>query len=240
MSLKKNAHDMQELNAEACDAHRIAVKSLENMVYSQAPGDTGRMNEDGVRVTQIDWLATIPSLRLLEAIRLVISLPVLVPVLLLLFFASACEQTFELLQFRMFEFQSPTPVRGELAFSALQLSDFFPVHHVSLSMIFTGDTSQTVGNGLRLGLGMLMFGFCGVAAIRSAGCRFCTGKGSGLIALIRFSLRSWNAILISALLSWLLLGLLCAAFRVLCWLGTRTHPGITTMASLMASHILSG
>ena len=54
-----------------------------------------------------------------------------------------------------------------------------------------------------------------------------------MISSVRFSLQSWKAILISALLSWVLLGLLCAAFWILYQVGTTTHEGISGMASLM-------
>ena len=102
-----------------------------------------------------------------------------------------------------------------------------------LSLIATGSAWQFTVGVRALGLWMLILGFCGIAAIRSAGCRFCTGTGSGVIASVRFSLQSWKAILISALLSWILLGLLCVVFRTLFWTGARTHIGITAVASLM-------
>ena len=80
---------------------------------------------------------------------------------------------------------------------------------------------------------MLAIGFCGVAAVRSAGCRFCTGTGSGLIASLRYSLQNWQAILVSALLSGILLGLLGVAFRVFCWVGAMIHPSMTAVTSLL-------
>jgi hypothetical protein len=84
-----------------------------------------------------------------------------------------------------------------------------------------------------LSLWMLMLGFCGVAAMRTAGCRFCTGTGTGLIASIRFSMNTWKAILISAFLCWILLGLLCLAFRILAWAGMTIHTGFAVAAALM-------
>lgn len=50
------------------------------------------MNDDGVRVTRIDWPTAIPSLRLLEAIRLAVSLRIFVPVLLLMFLAAGANE----------------------------------------------------------------------------------------------------------------------------------------------------
>ena len=188
------------------------------------------MNEDGVRVTRVDWLAAVPSLRLLEAIRLAVSLRVFVPVLLLMLFARG---TMQLLDKTFNELRSGSPVHSLLKVSDCGLPEYLDAINESLSLIATGSAWQFTVGVRMLGLWMLMLGFCGVSAFRSAGCRFCTGTGSGVTASFRLSLQSWKAILISALLSWILMALLCVAFRTLCWTGARTHTGITVVASLM-------
>jgi len=193
-------------------------------------GETGRMNEDGVRVTRIDWLTAIPSLRLVEAIRLGVSLRVFVPVLLLMFLAWGPTQ---LLGEKSDQMRGRNPGRGLLNVSDFELPEYLDVINESLSLVATGNASQTSAGAAALGLWMLMLGFCGVAAIRSAGCRFCTGTSCGMSASLRFSLESWKAILVVALLSWTMLGLLCVALRILSWAGTTTHVSVTAMASLM-------
>ena len=188
------------------------------------------MNEDGVRVTRIDWLTAIPSLRLLEAIRLGVSLRVFVPVLLLMFLAWGPTQ---LLGEKSDQMRGRNPERGLLNVSDCELPEYLDVINESLSLVATGNASQSSSGAAALGLWMLMLGFCGVAAIRSAGCRFCTGTACGMSASLRFSVESGKAILVSALLSWILLGFLCVALRILSWAGTTTHVSITAIASLM-------
>ena len=188
------------------------------------------MNVDGVRVTRIDWLAAIPSLRLVEAIPIAISLRIFVPVLLLMLFTWG---TTRLLDEKFTHVRGTNPGRGLLNVSDFELPEYLNMINESLSIVATGSALQAAAGAVTLSLWTLMLGFCGVAAIRSAGCRFCTGMGGGLISSVRFSLQSWKAILISALLSWVLLGLLCAAFWILYQVGTTTHEGISGMASLM-------
>ena len=188
------------------------------------------MNEDGVRVTRIDWLTAIPSLRLLEAFRLGVSLCVLVPVLLLMFLAWGSTQ---LLGEKSDQLRGRNPGRGLLNVSDFQLPEYLDVINESLALVATGNASQTSSGAASLGLWMLMLGFCGVAAIRSAGCRFCKGTACGMSASLRFSLESWKAILVSALLSWVLLGFLSMAMRIVFWAGTTTNVWIMAMAPLM-------
>ena len=54
-----------------------------------------------------------------------------------------------------------------------------------------------------------------------------------MTASLRLALQSWKSILISTLLSGILLGLLCVAFWILRWAGTKTHISITAAALLM-------
>ncbi len=188
------------------------------------------MNEDGVRVTKIDWLAAIPSLRLFEAIPLATSPRVILPALLLMLLASGTSQ---LLGERFRERQTANPVRSLLHLSDCELPEYLDMISKSLTVIARGSALRTAEGPVPLSLWMLMLGFCGVAAMRSAGCRFCTGTGNGLMASIRFSMNSWNAILISALLSWILLGLLYVAFWILGWAGMTIHTGFTAAATLL-------
>lgn len=194
--------------------------------------DTGQMNEDGVRVTRIDWQTAIPSLRLLDAIRLAISLHVFVPALLLMFLTRAASQ-FSYAQFGLLT--SEISRHSLLDVSDFKMPGFLDTISGSMSVIATGGGSQLSASEVTviLGLWMLMFGFCGVVAIRSAGCRTCTGTESGLFASAKLSLHSWKSIVVSAVLTWILLGLLCTVFRVFCWAGAGTSVGITTVASLM-------
>jgi len=188
------------------------------------------MNDDGVRVTRMDWLAAIPSLRLLEAIPMAISLRVFVPVLLLMLLAWGTTE-FPGKDFN--ELRSSHPVRSHVELSDRELPEYLDVINTSLIRVATGTPSQSALGVVTLGWWMLMLGFCGVAAIRSAGCRFCTGTGCGLSACTRLALESWKSIFVSTLLSGILLGLLCVAFRILHWAGTKTHISITAAALLM-------
>jgi len=188
------------------------------------------MNEDGVQVTRIDWLTAIPSLRLAEAIPMAISLRIFVPVLLLMLLAWGTTwlwgETFcELLR--------ADPVRSLVELSDCELPEYLDMMNTSLTRVAKGRPWQSALGVVTLGWWMLMFGFCGVAAIRSAGCRFCTGSGCGLSACIRLALGSWKSIFVSTLLSEILLGLLCVAFWSLYWIGTKTHISITAAALLM-------
>ena len=188
------------------------------------------MNEDGVRVTRIDWLTAIPSLRLVEAIPMAISLRIFVPVLLLMLLAWG---TTQLTAVMFSELHRAHPVRSLVHFSDCELPENLVMINESLTRVAIGSPSQSALGVVTLGWWMLMFGFCGVAAIRSAGCRFCTGTGCGVSACIRLALESWKSIFVSTLLSGILLGLLCVAFWILHWAGTKTHISITAAALLM-------
>jgi hypothetical protein len=188
------------------------------------------MNEDGVRVTRIDWLAAIPSLRLFEAIRMAISPCVCVPAFLLIYLAGTAS---EIPGEKSSALQIAMPVRNLLNTSDLRLPEPSDMINSSLTVIATRSAWQTAAGLVTLSWWMLMLGFCGVAAMRSAGCRFCTGTGTGLITSIRFSMNNWKAILISSLLSWILLGLLSAAFRILGWAGITIHTGFAVAAAIL-------
>lgn len=191
------------------------------------------MNEDGVRVSRIDWLTAVPSLRLFDAIHLSISPRVLTPVILLLMAGSVIMQVpglkFEAL--RSLNAVSDTP--GIFSFESINRAVGAVKIPESPALILRGSFSEFCVNMITLEVWMLVIGFCSVAAVRSAGCRFCTGTGSGLIASMWYSLQNWQAILVSALLSGILLGLLGVAFRIFCWAGATIHLSITAVTSLL-------
>lgn len=190
------------------------------------------MNEDGVRVTRIDWLSAIPTLRLLDAIRLAVSPHALLSALLLTLLIRAVSQV-SYAQFGLLTTEISR--RSLLGVPGFRMPWFLDTISGSMFVIATdGESHLSVGGvTVTLCLWMLMFGFCGVAAIRSAGCRVCTGTGSGLIESAKLSLQSWKSILVGVILTWFLLGLLFTVFRVFCWAGARTTGVITTIASLM-------
>ena len=186
------------------------------------------MNDDGVRVTRIDWPTAIPSLRVLEAIRLAVSLRIFVPVLLLMFLAAGAN---ERLGEKSIEMRAWDSARGLRNVSDFELPDCLNMICDFLTRVATGSTPLTAAAAL--GFWMLLLGFCGVAAIRSAGCRFCTGSRIGLTAALQLSLHSWKAIFVSASLTWILLGLLCVAFRIGSRIGIWTHISMNAMAALL-------
>ena len=191
------------------------------------------MNEDGVRVSRIDWLAAVPSLRLFDAIHLSISPRVLTPAILLLLAGSVMMQGPGLIFDTLRSLNAVSETPGIFSFESINRAVNSVKIPESPALILTGSFSDFCVNMITLEVWMLVIGFCGVAAIRSAGCRFCTGTGSGLIASMRYSVHHWQAILVSALLSGILLGLLGVTFRILCWGGAMTHPGMTAVTSLL-------
>lgn len=187
------------------------------------------MNEDAVRVSRIDWLAAIPSLRLFEAIRLAVSLRVALPVLLLM--------CLSWLGTDVFSWKSTAPDSADSGRSVLNVSDFelpdyLDTMNRSLTLIATGTWSQFLAGTYLLAITMLLLGFCGIAVMRCVGSRFCTGTGCGLLATVQFSLQHWMSVLLSSLLSWILLGLLCIVYWFLRSIGDATHVGVTAIASL--------
>ncbi|MDA1231103.1 MAG: hypothetical protein O2856_10035 [Planctomycetota bacterium] len=188
------------------------------------------MNEDGVRVSRIDWLVAIPSLRLFEAIRLAVSPRVTLPVLLLMCLLWLATDLF---RWKTTVLDSTNSVRSVLNVSGFKLPDSLDTMNRSLTLIATGTWSQFFVAVYLLATTMLIQGFCGIAAMRCAGSRFCTGTGCGLAATVRFSLQRWKSVLLSSLLSWTLLGLLCIVYWILRSIGDATHVGVTAIASLL-------
>ncbi|MCA9008106.1 MAG: hypothetical protein KDB01_00095 [Planctomycetaceae bacterium] len=191
------------------------------------------MNEDGVRVTRIDWLAVVPSLRLLEAVHLSVSPRVLTPVILLLLAGSAMMQGPGLIFDALRSQNAVSDTPGIFGFESINRAVGAVKIPESPALILTGSFSEFCFSMIALEVWMLVIGFCGVVAVRSAGCRFCTGTGLGLIASTRYTLQHWLAILVSAVLSGILLSLLGVAFRILCLAGALIHPGITAFISLL-------
>jgi hypothetical protein len=184
------------------------------------------MNEDGIRVTQIDWMAAVPSLRLVEAISLAVSLRVMTPVILLILVSVFLD----IPDTGSHRVSVPDSVSNLLEVPRLKLPDTI---RNSLVVPFARHASMDVVKMVRSAVWILFLGFCGVAAIRAAGCRFSTGTGPGIFASGRHSLKSWKSIFISTLLCGILLALFWVMFRVLCWTGDRTHIGITAATSML-------
>ncbi len=188
------------------------------------------MNQDGVRVTQIDWRKVIPSLRLLDAISLAVSPRVFLPVCVLLLGNLASDW---LLADRLAGLGRSDRLRPLISLSDTELPKTFNTINQSLTALAAGNTSQSFSGILLLAWWMLLVGYFGVAAMRSAGCVFCTGAGSGIVASAKHAVRMWKAILLSTLLSWILLAMPCLAFRFLNWVGARTHDGITAFGAML-------
>ena len=170
------------------------------------------MNEDGIRVTKIDWMAAIPSLRLWEAVSLAVSLRVMMLVVLLI----PAARFFPFWSSNLLYLGDRNPAGSALEVQGLKL----PVAvNDSLPAPFNGHVSLNASDLVTSWLRTLFFGFCGVAAIRAAGCRFSTGTGPGIVASARLSLQSWKSIFSSTFLC----GILLALFQV-CLLYTSPSP----------------
>ncbi len=200
------------------------------------------MNEDGVRVTRIDWLTAIPSLRLCDAVRCAVSPRALIPAAL---FVSLYLGTASLFR-PSSELPSETNPAGSP--SGLRQS-MFEMHRLPDSLLAN---IRVFGNGpmpkvfesyISLAATMLIFSFCAIPVMRFVGCRICSSSSSGLLSGAKLSLQSWKAILTSALLSLILLTILCVTFRTSRWIGSVTFESIESLAALLyvvACIVLSG
>lgn len=187
------------------------------------------MNEDGVRVTRIDWLTAVPSLRLCEAVRFAISLHALLPATLLLWWASnpLCQRLIA------WNFTPNLIIRKQsIDPSAPQLSRLIQTLNFKVQLIATGTSLEALSSFISLAFCMLLFSVCAIPVMRSAGSRFCSAGGSNLLAGVNLALQSWKAILVSSLLSCILLCFLCVAFRTTRWIGSVTFPELTLLAAL--------
>ena len=192
------------------------------------------MNEDGVRVTRIDWLTAIPSLRLCDAVRCAVSPRALIPAAFFLFLYLHWRST-SLLQ-PWFESCFPTysaDGSSGLSRSALQLSHLLDSFRANVRLFGGGTLLESSESFISLAALMLIFGFCAIPVMRFAGSQICSASSSGLLAGVKLSLQSWKAILISSLLSLVLLILLSTAYRILCWIGSVTFESLTSLVSLL-------
>ena len=187
------------------------------------------MNEDGVRVTKIDWLTAVPSLRLCEAVRFAMSLHALLPATLLLWWASnpLCQRLMA------WDFTQDLVIRKpSILGTAPQLSRLIQTLNLKVQLIATGTFSEAISSFIALAFCMLLFSFCAIPVMRFAGTRFCSGGGSNLLAGVKLSIQSWKAILVSTLLSCILLCFLCVIFRATRWIGGVTFSPVTILADL--------
>ena len=187
------------------------------------------MNQDGVRVTQIDWRKVIPSLRLLDAISLAVSPRVFLPVCVLLFGNLASDW---LLADRFAGLEQSDRLRPLISLSGTELPKTLDTINRALTALAAGNTSKSFSGLVAMVWWMLLVGCFGVAAMRSAGRVFCTGAGSGVVASAQYAVRMWKAILLSTLLSWILLAMPCLVFRFLNWAGAKSHDGITAFGAM--------
>ncbi len=190
------------------------------------------MNEDGARVTKIDWLTAVPSLRLCEAVRFAVSPRALFPAALFLGL-----------------YRGPAWLLGSWYSSGFQtdsvgrLSGFskpaFESPHVlgallaNVSSFGSGTIQKSFDNFFLLAAIMLVFGFCAIPVMRFVGCQICSASGDGLVAGATLSLRSWKAILTSSILALILLTLLCLAFRMSRWIDDTSLNCITSLTALL-------
>ena len=188
------------------------------------------MNEDGVRVTRIDWARAIPSLRLCEGVSYAISVRALVPAMLFLW--SANTPLFRRLMESNFSLDL-VHRKSSITEAAPQMSSLIQTMILNLQLIAIGDSLQALNPLISLATWMLMFGFCAIPVMRFAGTRFCSGTGEGLLRGITVSFHRWKAILISSILCWILLGLLCLAFRASRWIGDEISAGLTALTALI-------
>jgi hypothetical protein len=200
------------------------------------------MNEDGVRVTRIDWLTAIPSLRLCEAVRCAISPRALIPAALFvyLYFGSAAI-------FRpWFESSSPTPAAGglsNLGTSTIETPRLLRSLGSNMQLFGRGPMPKLIESYISLGAMMLVFGFSAIPVMRSVGCRICLSSSSGLLSGVKLSVQSWKEILLSTLLSLILLAVFIVTFRTSRWIGSVTFESIESLAALffvIACFVLSG
>ena len=199
------------------------------------------MNEDGVRVTRIDWLTAVPSLRLCEAVRCAVSPRALIPAALFvsLYLGSAS----------FFRPSSALPSETDPAGSSGGLGQsMFEMHRLldsllaNMGVFGNGPLPKLFESFISLAATMLVFSFCAIPVMRFVGCRICSSS-SGLLAGAKLSVQSWKAILTSALLSLILLTILCVTFRASSWIGSVTFHSIDSLAALLyviGCFVLSG
>ena len=151
------------------------------------------MNDDAVRVHQIDFNAAVPSLHLLKTIQLAFSVQCLLPsVLACLLFSMLPEEFFR---------QPSGPQQGvlwEVLPRPLNIA-ILDTHY----LLWAG-TSAGWLTPVRLLLILLVLGFTGAAITRAAGIQFCSHRRTGAVRAMRHAARQWKPTVISMLLLFLL------------------------------------
>ena len=163
------------------------------------------MNSDPVRVSRIDFLKAIPSLRLFEAVPLAFSLQALVPA-----FLAAVMGTWIVNAFPVYE--SP-----RLFLDGRPLSEGRPALLIAMEHTVRHIAVHGFGAGIsvlpRLLLLSIVLPFVAVSVARAAGLRFCSDRRSGAIRSMRHARRSWVAIAIGLSLEFAICGFFVAVFR---------------------------
>ena len=190
------------------------------------------MNEDGVRVTRIDWLAAIPSLRLCEAVRCAVSPRALLPAAIFLCLYQGPKWLFGSWLGSGFESDSSASFSG-LSKSAFEMPHVLSAFFANVISFGSGTIQKSFDNFISLATTMLFFGFCAIPVMRFAGCRICSPSGNGLFSGVKLSLQSWKAILTSSFLSLILVGLLCVTFRTSRWICDITFESIKSLTALL-------
>ena len=191
-----------------------------------------QMNEDGVRVTRIDWLTAVASLRLCEAVLCAVSPRALFPAAL--FLCQYRGSAWLLGSWFGSGFQTDSVGRlSGISTSASVSPNVLGALFANVSSLGSGTIQKSFDTFFSLAATMLVFGFCAIPVMRFAGCRICSASGNGLFAGAKLSLQSWKAILTSSILALMLLTLLCIAFRTSRWICDITFESITSLTALV-------
>ncbi len=190
------------------------------------------MNEDGVRVTRIDWLTAVPTLRLCEAVRCSVSSRALFPAALFLCLYRGPARLLGSWFGSDFQTDSVGRLNG-IRISAFESPNVLGALFAHVSSFGIGTIQKSFDNFFSLAATMLVFGFCAIPVMRFAGGRICSASGYGLFAGVKLSLRSWKAILTSSILALTLLTLLCITFRTSRWICDTTFESITSLTALL-------
>jgi hypothetical protein len=200
------------------------------------------MNEDGVRVTRIDWLTAIPSLRLCEAVRCAVSPRALIPAALFVYLYFGSTAIFR----PWFESNSQTHAAdslSDLSQSSIETPRLLSSLSSNMQLFGSGPMPKLIESYISLAAMMLIFSFSAIPVMRFVGCRICTSSSSGLLAGVKLSVQSWKEILLSTLLSLILLAVFIVTFRTSRWIGSVTFESIESLAALfyvIACFVLSG
>lgn len=200
------------------------------------------MNKDGVRVTRIDWLTAVPSLRLCEAARYAVSPRALIPAAVFMYLALASASFFCPSSELPSEIDSADSLNG-LSKSMFEMPRLLSSFSESVRVFGNGPMPKLFESYISLAAMMLVFGFCAIPVMRFVGCRICSSSSSGLLSGAKLSLQSWKAILTSSLLALILLTMVCVTFRTSRWIGSVTFESIESLAALfyvIACFVLSG